>query len=145
MIIRVLVGTLVGGITMILLGWLIFGFLLAEFFRNSMINYPGLVKDPPDIIPLVLFNFAYAWLIAFVFEYWAKIRDFVSGLKAGALIILPVIFGINMQYQAFMNIITGLTPVIADVLLTTLVGAIVGGVIGFTLGKLAGNETPEMA
>lgn len=145
MIIRVLVGTLVGGIVMTLLGWLIFGLALAEFFKSNMINYSGLVKDPPDWIPLVLFNLAFAWLIAFVFEYWAKIRDFVSGLKGGALIFLPLVIGIDLQYMAFMNLLTGYVPVIVDIVAATALGAIVGGVIGFTLGKLSGAETTEMS
>lgn len=140
MITRVLVATLVGGIAMTLLGWLIFGLLTAEYYKAHTINYPGLVNDPPVWIPLILFNLAFAWLIAFVFEYWAGIRSFGGGLKGGALIILPMAIGIDMQYMAFMNLYTGYSLLVIDVVLTTILGAIVGGIIGFTLGKLGGTS-----
>lgn len=143
MITRVLVAALVGGIAMTLLGWLIFGMLMDAYYKAHMVNYPGLVNDPPIWIPLILFNLAFAWLIAFVFDYWAGIRTFIGGLKGGALIILPIAIGIDMQYMAFMNLYTGYTLLAVDVVLSTILGAIVGGIIGFTLGKL--GDSPEIA
>jgi hypothetical protein len=141
--IRVLVATLAGGITMFLLGWLIFGILLMDFFKANMINHPGLMKDPPNFLGLIIFNLAFAWLFAFIFDYWANIRTFIGGLKGGALIMLPLTIGINFQYLAFMNIHTGYTPVIVDIIAATILGAIAGGVIGFVLGKMGGNPALE--
>jgi hypothetical protein len=42
-----LAAALAGGIVMFLLGFLFFGILFAEYFRTNMVEYPGLVKDPP--------------------------------------------------------------------------------------------------
>ncbi|HLM00248.1 MAG TPA: hypothetical protein VK400_04270 [Pyrinomonadaceae bacterium] len=136
MIIRVLVATLVGGIVNFFLGWLLFGILLAGYFKAHMIHYPGLEKDPPEMIPLVLFNFVYAWLFAFIFDYWARIRTFAAGLKGGALIMLPLVLAANLQYKAFMNLHTGYAPILVDMLVAAVMGAIMGGVIGFVLGKM---------
>ena len=137
---RVLAGTLVGGIVMFFLGWLIFGVFLMDFMKTNMIQYSGLMKEPmPDMIPLVIANLAFAWLIAFVFDYWAGIRDFVSGLKGGAFIGFPIAVWIDLQFFAFMNLYKGITPIIVDVLAATALSAIVGGVIGFVMGKI-GNK-----
>src|SRR3712207_8732781 len=46
--IRILVATLAGGLTMFLLGWLIFGILLMDYFKANTIQYPGLMKETPD-------------------------------------------------------------------------------------------------
>jgi len=141
--IRVLAATLAGGLTMTLLGWLIFGILLANYLKEHMIQYAGLVKDPPDWFPLIVFNLAFAWLFAFVFDYWATIRTFIGGLRGGALIMLPLVIGIDFQYLAFTNLYTGYAPVIVDVLATTLLGAIAGGVIGLVLGKMSNSPALE--
>jgi len=134
--IRVLAATLVGGITMTLVGWLLFGIILASYFKANMISYANLEKTPPDIIPLLLFNFAFAWLIAFVFDYWATISTFVGGLKGGVLIMLPIGIAISFKHMAFMNLYTGYVPVILDILIVGVIGAIAGGVIGLVLGML---------
>ncbi len=137
MIIRVLAATVAGGIVFFFLGWLIFGLLLAEFMKAHTINYPGLLKEPmPDMIALAVANLAWAWLIAFIFDYWAGIKTFVTGLKGGALIMFPLILGINLQYLAFMNLYQGLAPLIVDVIGATVMGAISGGVIGLVLGMV---------
>jgi hypothetical protein len=137
MIIRVLAGTLVGGIVMFFLGWLIFGLLLAEFMKAHTINYAGLMKEPmPDMIPLALANLVWAWLFAFIFDYWANIRTFVGGLKGGALIMFPIALGIDLQFMAFMNLYQGFAPLIIDVIAATVLGAIGGGVIGWVLGMV---------
>lgn len=141
--IRVLVATLVGGLAMFLLGWLIFGILLMDFFKAHTLNYSGLMKETPNFVGLIVFNLAFAWLFAFIFDYWAKIRTFVAGLKGGALIMLPITVGIDFQYLAFMNLYTGYVPIIVDIVVATILGAIVGGVIGFVLGKMGGSPALE--
>ena len=140
--IRVLVATLVGGITLFLLGWLIFGILLMDFFKANMHSYAGLMKEPPNFVGLIVFNLAFAWLFAFIFDYWAKIRTFAGGLKGGALIMLPITIAIDFQYLAFMNLHLSYTPIIVDIIASTALGAIVGGVIALVLGKFA--PTPAL-
>lgn len=144
MIIRVLAGTLAGGIVFFFLGWLIFGLLLAEFMKAHTINYIGLLKEPmPDMIPLAAANLAWSWLLAFIFEYWANIRTFVGGLKGGALIMFPIVLGINLQYLAFMNLHQGFTPLIVNVVASTVLGSIAGGVIGLVLGMVGSKAEME--
>lgn len=48
---RVSAATLAGAITMFLLGFLVFGLLLANYFKEQTITYDKLMKDPPDMIP----------------------------------------------------------------------------------------------
>lgn len=141
--IRILVATLAGAIVFFFGGWLIFGLLLANYMKANTVQYAGLMKEPmPDMIPLALANLALAWLFAFVFDYWAGIRTFVSGLKGGALITLPVVLWIDLQFLAFMNLYTGIAPLVIDVIAATVLGAIAGGVIGLVLGKL--SDKPEL-
>jgi uncharacterized membrane protein len=140
--VRILTATVAGTIAFVLLGGLTFGVLLASFMKENMIQYPGMVKEPPDWIPLILFNFIFAWLFAFIFDYWAKIRTFVGGLKGGALIMLPIVVGTDFQYLAFMNVFKNWTPLVVDAIAATILGALVGGIIGLVLGMM--NKAPKM-
>ncbi|HEY0429642.1 MAG TPA: hypothetical protein VGC76_17810 [Pyrinomonadaceae bacterium] len=141
--IRVLAATLVGGITMTLVGWLLFGVLLANYFKANMIIYAGLEKTPPDWISLLLFNLAFAWLIAFVFDRWANIRNLAGGIKGGVLIMLPIGIALGFQQMAFMNLYKSYVPVIVDILIVTVIGAVAGAVIGLVLGAMSKTANLE--
>ena len=134
MITRVLVATLAGAIVMFLLGYLIFGVLLNSFMQENVNQYTGMIKDPPNFMLLIGANLVLAWLLAFVGDYWAGIRNFASGLKLGALITFPVVLWSDLQFESFANIYMGFVPIIVNVLAGTLLGAIAGGVIGLVLG-----------
>jgi hypothetical protein len=134
--IRVLAATVAGGIVMTLVGWLLFGIIFMSYFQENTHHYAGLEKNPPDWIPLILFNLVFAWLIAFVFDFWATIKTFVGGIKGGVLIMLPIGIAFCLQHVAFLNIYKNYFAMILDVLLTAVIGAIAGGVIGLVLGVM---------
>ena len=134
MITRVLIATLAGAIVAFVLGYLIFGVLLDSYMKANVNQYAGMMKTPPNFIMLIGANLVFAWLLAFVGDYWAGIRNFVSGLKLGALITFPVVLWSDLQLEAFMNLYIGFVPIIVDVLAATVLGTIVGGVIGLVLG-----------
>jgi hypothetical protein len=136
---RTIVAAFVGAIVMFLLGWLFFGLLLMEYFKGQMINYPGLMIDPPRFVCIFLWNFVWCWLIAFIFDYWATIRTFIGGAKGGAIIMFAIVLGVNLSNYAFMNMYKGTPylPMLIDVLVAAVMGAIAGGVIGLILGKMS--------
>lgn len=135
---RVLVAAIVGAIVMFTLGFLIFGVALASFLKANMIQYPGLMKEPmPDMVPLILSNFAFAWLYAFIFDQWAGIKTFVGGALAGITIAIPLALAIDLQYLAFMNIYKSLTIILVDVIAIAVMNGITGGVMGLIIGKMS--------
>ena len=140
MITRVIVAALVGSVVMFALGFLIYGLLLAEYMKTAMGQNASMMKDPPNFVLLFVSNLAFAWLLAFVFERWAGIKTFVSGLIGAALIVLPMMIGYDLNFYATTNMMQSVTPMLVDVLATTVLASIVGGVIGLVLGKL--GKTP---
>jgi hypothetical protein len=134
---RILVATVAGGVTLFLLGWLVYGVLLSDFMKTNMVQYPGLMKEPmPDMVPLVLANLVLAALFAFVFDYWASIRTFMSGLIGGVVLMFLISLYFDLSALSFMNLMKGITPVIVDVVAATSIGAITGGVVGLVLGLM---------
>ena len=62
--IRVVMATISGAITIFILGYLIYGILLASYMKENMFQYVGLNKEPkPDFVPLILSNAVKAFLL----------------------------------------------------------------------------------
>jgi hypothetical protein len=135
--VRIIAATVAGGIVMFFLGFLFYGVLLFDFMKSHTVEYAGLMKEPmPDMVPLVLSNISWAFLLAFVLDYWARIRTFVSGLKAGAIIMFALALGLDLQMMGVMNLFRDASPLIVDVVVATVIGALTGGVIGLVLGLM---------
>jgi len=128
-----LLAVLVGGIVMFGLGFLFFGWLLASYFQANTIEYAGLVKDPPVVWAIFLFNVIWAWLIAFVLEYGGR-SGWGEGAKAGAIVMFVLALGIIVEFHAFMNLHRELAPVLVHILIVTGMGAVAGAVIGVVQG-----------
>lgn len=128
-----LLAALVGGIVMFALGFLLFAVLLDSYFRANTVEYAGLVKDPPVIWAIFLFNVIWAWLIAFVLEYGGR-SGWAEGAKAGAIVMFVLGLGITLEFNAFMNMHKELAPVLVQILIVTGMGAIAGAVIGVVQG-----------
>lgn len=129
-----ILAALAGGIVMFGLGFVFFAVLFATYFQENMIQYPGLMKDPPVIWAIFLFNFVWAWLIALVLDHWAKLSGWGEGAKAGAIVMFVIALGMNLDFYAFLNFHKSLAPVIVHLIIVTVMGAIAGAVIGLVLG-----------
>lgn len=123
-----IVGGLVGGIVDWLLGWLFYGIIFSETF-------PQPDKTTNAMLFITCGCFAFGFFISFIFNKWAQIATFSTGLKAGAIIglfmgLIEGLFGLANQaapnYEMF-----GLGLFISIVM-----AAVVGGVIGAVNGKL---------
>jgi len=133
--IRLLIAMIAGAITIFILGYLIYGIVLVPYLKENMFQYVGLNKEPtPDFVPLILSNTVKAFLLAFVFEYWARIRTFVAGLRGGAIIMFLIALSTDLSFLGYMNFFRGFTPVIVDVIAETVRVALAGGAIAVVLG-----------
>ncbi len=128
-IIAVLATTVVG----FLLGWLIFGIALADFYKTNTVFYQGLMKDPPSFLGFIIGSFGLGVLIVYIFDRWAKIWNFINGLLAGLLIYFLIILSFDMFMYGGMNLFNS-TLLIVDILANTVLGGLVGGVAGWILG-----------
>lgn len=144
MVARLLAATVIGGIVFFILGGLIFGVVLDPMVMrpNTSPDALKLMKDPPNWALLVLGNLVFALFLAYIFDRWASIRTFSTGLTAGAIIMFLVSLYFQLMFGAFMNTMTSVTPSIADVIGSTIIGAITGGVIGVVLGKMNKGAAP---
>ena len=138
MLTRVLAATVAGGITFFILGFLIYGLLLDPIVMKPNMNHHAakFMNEPPVWIPLVLANFVNAFLLAYIFDKWASIKTFVGGMKGGAIVFFLIALGFQLMFLAFMKLMNGYVPMVADLIGSTVMGAIGGGVVGQVLGMM---------
>lgn len=131
------IGTLVGGVALFLLGFLVYAVLFSAFFEANAGSATGVARaDDSMVMPLLfLGNLASAALITYIYLQWAQISTFMTGLKGGLIIGLLMNLGHNLIMYSTTNIMN-ITGALVDVILYTIVIGLTGGVIGLILGRI---------
>lgn len=131
------IGTLVGAVTLFLLGFLVYAVLFSAFFEANAGSASGVSRaDDSMVMPLLfLGNVAMAGLLTYIYLQWAQISTFMTGLKGGLIIGLLMNLGHNLIMYSTTNIMN-LTGALVDVVLYTIVVGLTGGVIGLVLGRI---------
>ncbi len=140
---RFIIGTVVGGITLYILGYVIFELAFADFFAANAGSATGVWKDPQVIWAIALGTLSYSALITLAIGTRAGSTTIVEGLKVGAIVGFLMWFGADLIIYGVWNL-SNLTATIADSVLETIRAGIGGAVIAAVLGKIAGaQEVPQ--
>ena len=136
---KLLIGGIVGGVAYFLLGWLLYGQLLHNFF----VEHPGTatnVDKPMEQFTwwaLVLGNILSGFLVAYIFLK-AGVSSLASGLVTGIVIGLLMAASYDCIVLGTTNIMSkhgALADTLAFTIMTGIVGAIVGAINGMGSGK----------
>lgn len=133
---KILIAGVIGGVIAFLLGFLIYGVLLQDFFASNVGSAGDVARGDGEMlwIPLVLGHIAWGMLIALIFGRWAGIKTFITGAESGALIGLLVGATYNLINLGATNVLN-VTASLVDIGLTSVFTAIIGGVIGAYYGR----------
>jgi hypothetical protein len=130
---KAILAAVAGAVLAFLLGWVIYGMLLMNFFEANSTHYDGLMKETPNLLLYFISNLIMALLFAYIFEKWAGIKSIGSGIIGAIIIGLPISLSMDLFFIGGMNLFTP-TLVVVDVIASTVLWALVGGLIGFILG-----------
>lgn len=133
-----LLATLAGAVVMFFLGYLIWGYAMADYFdQHSIIN---VMKDPPDMGMIALGNLLGAFIVSTLYSKWARGHHSLGqGFQFGAWIgaLLGIAVGLIWYATAnFMDLAGHLVSGIMDIIYYGIVGA----VIAFVYQKTAAKE-----
>lgn len=132
---KVLIAAIVGGIFYFLLGWLVFGILLADSMESGMNENMKLIMRDMDSYVIWAFgvsNFVYALLLALIFDRFGA-KTFMKGATNGAWIGLLISLCMDFGWYA-QTTIYEMNMIGMDALFSLIMGALVGGVVGWMLG-----------
>jgi uncharacterized membrane protein len=128
---RFFVGTIVGGIVLFALGYVIFELLLGSFMSANMTSIPGLEREAPQFWALGVGCLAYAALICYAMGR----QGAAAGAKVGAIVGLLLWATADFTTFAFQNSMN-LTVTLVDPLASMVHAGIAGAVIALVVGKM---------
>jgi hypothetical protein len=131
---KILRGTIFGGIAFFFLGWLIWGILLANVMANlvdSTLNRPD---DGMIWWALILSNLVFALLLSLILK-WSGAKSAVDGLKTGALFGVIYALSVDLGMYSMTTMIKSVSGIVVDALVYLVVSALIGLVIVLTWGK----------
>ena len=123
-----------GGIAYFLLGWLVYGMLLADFMAS---NYNQCTNRPDaEMIwcSLILSNLIYAYFLTMILK-WTGAKSLIDGLKIGALVGLLFAATIDLSFYSMTTMFSNFGTLIVDLIVSTVLTAIMGIVIVLLWGK----------
>lgn len=129
---KVLLAALGGAVANFLLGWLVYGMLMMDYYEAHSTHYEGLMKEMPILWAIFLGGFISSLLMAWLFDKMG-VSSWMAGLTNGAIISFMISLAYDTYFYASMNLYSGQLLVI-DVVIGTVFGAIIGALVGFILG-----------
>ncbi len=139
---RLMIGTLVGGITMYLVGYLIWDLALADFFAANAGSATGVDRDAQLVWAVVLGTLSLAALVTLAVGSRVGSSTISAGFKIGAIVGFLVWFGVDFIWYGYTNL-SNLTATVVDPLLEIVRTGIGGAVIAEVLGKFAESGPRE--
>lgn len=135
---RLVAGTLVGGIVVYILGYLIFTLAFGSFYAANVGSATGVARDQGLIWAVVLAGFAYGALVTFTIGNRTGSLSLGEGAKIGAIVGFLLWFTADFVTFGLTNT-TNLTITVVDPLLELVRGAIVGLIIAAVLSKMTAS------
>jgi hypothetical protein len=132
---RTIIAAIAGAVTSFLLGWLVYGILLKDYYASAYVPYEGLMYEMPVLWAIFLGGLAHSFLMSWLFTRM-NIMTFTGGLQYGLIINFFLFLSQNLYMYASMNIFSGVSIVAIDILISTVFAGIISGVIALTLGKV---------
>jgi len=131
---KILRGTLFGGISYFLLGWLVWGILLMDFFSGNMNQCASRPADGMIWWSIILSNFVLALLMTLILS-WARAKNINDGLKYGALFGFLYTSSFAFSSWSMTTMYNNPGAMLADILVSTIVLALIGMIIVLTWGR----------
>lgn len=131
---KILKGTVFGGIAFFLLGWLVWGILLMDYFSTGMNQCAQRPEGEMVWWAIILSNLISALFLTLVLK-WSGAKTLVDGLKTGAIFGVLFAASIDFSYWSMTTMISSMSTLVVDILVNTAFMAVVGLIIVLTWGK----------
>ncbi len=131
---KILRGTIFGGIAYFLLGWVVYGILLMGFLSTNMNQCAARSDGSMVWWAIILSNFSASLLLTILLK-WFGAKRIPDGLKIGALFGLLFALTVSLSSWSMTTMYMNLGALIVDILASTVLFAIIGIIIVLTWGK----------
>lgn len=134
---KMLIGTVVGGVTFFLLGGLIYAIILGDFYEANLGSATGVLRELPILWAMVVSQLGMAAVVTYVFLL-SDVASASNGLKTGA--ILGLLLGIAISFDLYsVTNWSNSTVAFVEPLVWVVRTALAGAAIGWALGRGSGK------
>lgn len=126
---KIITGTLLVAFISFFLSWIIFGFLVDDYYAANMMQCPAYAKEQQEIWAMVIAHLSWGLLFT-LFLHFAAVNTIWKGIISGALFYGLLTLGENMFNIAYINLM-GIKIALIDVVVNIVYGALLGAVLGF--------------
>jgi hypothetical protein len=134
---KMLIGTVVGGVTFFLLGGLIYAVILGDFYEANLGSATGVLRELPILWAMVVSQLGMAAVVTYVFLL-SDVASASNGLKTGA--ILGLLLGIAISFDLYsVTNWSNSTVAFVEPLVWVARTALAGAAIGWALGRGSGK------
>jgi hypothetical protein len=141
---RILIGTLVGGITMFFLGWLIYGVLLAAFMSENCTNTSARPEGEMIWWAMIASNLIWSLLLVNILEWTGRFTP-GEGARTGAVLGLLSGLGFDLSIYSMSTMFNNTMIILVDSVCFSLLFAVMGLLAAWAMGKTgteAVGQTP---
>lgn len=131
---RFLTATVVGGVVLFVMGYVIWGLAFMGFFESHMGSASGVMKEPMNFPMLILGQLALAALLTLMVGSWARVSGFGPAFRVGAVAGLLMSLGYDLTQYATTNLMD-LTATLVDPILGIVWMGLGAGAIGVLLAR----------
>jgi H+/Cl- antiporter ClcA len=132
---KMLIGGAIGGVVYFLLGWLVYGIILAGSMEGA-----NCMRAHDEMMPLWIFigNLFTGIMLSYIFSKMASVNSPASGAMTGAIIGALSAIGMDCLMYGTSTMISNPTNILMDMVIMGVMFAIVGAAIGWWLGRGTG-------
>jgi len=136
---KVLIGGILAGLAFFLMGFLIYGFIL----KDTMGNYFTCQRtmEEMNLLFIILANLFGGWFLAYIYSK-ANITTASAGAMTGAIVGLLLSLSFDFSIYATTTMITDMTGIALDVVISVIMWAIAGSVTGWWMGRRTISAAP---
>ena len=131
---KILRGTVFGGISYFLLGWLVYGIVLMGFMSANMNQCAARTDGSMVWWAIILSNFSAALLLTLILK-WFGAKGIQDGLKIGALFGFLFALIVSLSSWSMTTQYMNLGVLFVDILVSAVLFAVIGMIIVLTWGK----------
>lgn len=126
---KLLMGTVVGGITYFILGWIIYGMILMSMMAEY--NNASCMRADADMVwwAMILGNLGFAKMLTYVFLKTGNVNSFGAGAQYGLVLAVLIAASYDLMMFATSTMVSNPMGIVVDVVASGIMGAIAGGII----------------
>ena len=132
---KILIAGLIGTVVAFILGFVLYGMLLNDFFQSNGGGATGVPREQDEIVwwAMIIGHLAFGMLMALIYGRWANISTAATGAKAGAVI--GALIGLVGFIDYGVTNVSNLTAVSVNVIVMAVNTAIIGAAVAWWLGR----------